>query len=316
MKKAGLIVKSNQVIEAGYELSTSEQRLILSAIEQIPKVIPVSSNEIYQINAKDFVRLFGVHEKTAYRDLKEAAAKLYDRSITIKTKETTTKIRWLQMLQVKNPYFHDTLRGEDWNSVLLVFSEAVTPLLSDLKSEFTKYLASDLKGLSSAYAIRIYELIKQYENIGKREIAISDLRFMLCLQDKYPLFGNLQQRIIDPAIREINKNTPMQVTYELRKTGRKFTHIELRFKPKKENKAISTVSNRDPNTVDLIAKMTDKQRFSFAKKLSDMPEMSKYSHGTESYEQFAIRIAEMLLDPEKRKELAPYLVKVGFSEKP
>lgn len=108
----------------------------------------------------------------------------------------------------------------------------------------------------------------------------------------------------------------MQVTYELRKTGRKFTHIELRFKPKKENKAISTVSNRDPNTVDLIAKMTDKQRFSFAKKLSDMPEMSKYSHGTESYEQFAIRIAEMLLDPEKRKELAPYLVKVGFSEKP
>ena len=139
---------------------------------------------------------------------------------------------------------------------------------------------------------------------------------MLCLQDKYPLFGNLQQRIIDPAIREINKNTPMQVTYELRKTGRKFTHIELRFKPKKENKAISTVSNRDPNTVDLIAKMTDKQRFSFAKKLSDMPEMSKYSHGTESYEQFAIRIAEMLLDPEKRKELAPYLVKVGFSEKP
>ena len=47
-----------------------------------------------------------------------------------------------------------------------------------------------------------------------------------------------------------------------------------------------------------------------------MPEMSKYSHGTESYEQFAIRIAEMLLDPEKRKELAPYLVKVDFSEKP
>ena len=32
-----------------------------------------------------------------------------------------------------------------------------------------------------------------------------------------------------------------------------------------------------------------------------MPEMSKYSHGTESYEQFAIRIAEMLLDPEKEK---------------
>ena len=53
---------------------------------------------------------------------------------------------------------------------------------------------------------------------------------MLCLQDKYPLFGNLQQRIIDPAIKEINEKTPMQVQYEFRKTGRKVTHIKLKFK--------------------------------------------------------------------------------------
>ena len=143
--------------------------------------------------------------KTAYRDLKEAAGKLYERSIVIRTKEKTTRIRWLQMLEVKNPYFEDVIRDSEWQSVLVMFSEAVTPLLSDLKSEFTKYLASDLKGLSSSYAIRFYELIKQYESIGSREIAIIDLRFMLCLQDKYPLFGNLQQRIIDPAIKEINE---------------------------------------------------------------------------------------------------------------
>ena len=149
MKKTGLIVKSNQVIEAGYELTTSEQRLILSAIEQIPKNVAVSSNTIYQVNARDFVRLFGVHEKTAYRDLKEAASKLYERSIVIRTREKTTRIRWLQMLEVNNPYFEDVIRDSEWQSVLVMFSEAVTPLLSDLKSEFTKYLASDLKGISS-----------------------------------------------------------------------------------------------------------------------------------------------------------------------
>ena len=235
MKKTGLIVKSNQVIEAGYELTTSEQRLILSAIEQIPKNVAVSSNTIYQVNARDFVRLFGVHEKTAYRDLKEAASKLYERSIVIRTREKTTRIRWLQMLEVNNPYFEDVIRDSEWQSVLVMFSEAVTPLLSDLKSEFTKYLASDLKGISSSYAIRFYELVKQYESIGSREIAIVDLRFMLCLQDKYPLFGNLQQRVIDPAIREINEKTPMEVQYEVRKTGRKVTHLKLKFWQKKKN---------------------------------------------------------------------------------
>ena len=50
--------------------------------------------------------------------------------------------------------------------------------------------------------------------------------------------------------------------------------------------------------------MTDAQRHLFANKMSEMPEMSKYSQGTESYQQFAIRIAEMLLQPEKFRALS------------
>jgi hypothetical protein len=45
--------------------------------------------------------------------------------------------------------------------------------------------------------------------------------------------------------------------------------------------------------------------------MSEMPEMSKYSQGTESYQQFAIRIAEMLLQPEKFR-VYPLLEKAGF----
>ena len=46
--------------------------------------------------------------------------------------------------------------------------------------------------------------------------------------------------------------------------------------------------------------------------MSEMPEMSKYSRGTESFQQFAIRIADMLLEPEKFRELYQYLEKAGF----
>ena len=58
--------------------------------------------------------------------------------------------------------------------------------------------------------------------------------------------------------------------------------------------------------------MTDAQRHLFANKLSEMPEMSKYSQGTESYQQFAISIADMLLEPQKFRELYPLLEKSGF----
>ncbi|MDS1109552.1 hypothetical protein XC09_06485 [Acinetobacter baumannii] len=50
----------------------------------------------------------------------------------------------------------------------------------------------------------------------------------------------------------------------------------------------------------------------FANKLSELPEMGRYSQGTESYQQFAVRIAEMLQDPAQFKELYPYLKKEGY----
>lgn len=59
--------------------------------------------------------------------------------------------------------------------------------------------------------------------------------------------------------------------------------------------------------------MTDTQRHMFANKLSELPEMGRYSQGTESYIQFAVRIADMLQDPNKLQELSPYLKKAGYT---
>ena len=61
--------------------------------------------------------------------------------------------------------------------------------------------------------------------------------------------------------------------------------------------------------------MSDAQRHLFANKLSKLPEMSNYSKGTESYQEFAIRIADMLQDQEIFEELLPYLKKVGLNTK-
>jgi plasmid replication initiation protein len=48
------------------------------------------------------------------------------------------------------------------------FSKEILPFISNLSREFTKYSLSDIAGMSSAYAIRIYELLSQYRSIGKR----------------------------------------------------------------------------------------------------------------------------------------------------
>lgn len=50
-----------------------------------------------------------------------------------------------------------------------------------------------------------------------------------------------------------------KVDYKLIKTGKKFTHLELRFKRKEIDKKNKDIAIRDPNTADMFTKLTDKQ---------------------------------------------------------
>ena len=65
----------------------------------------------------------------------------------------------------------------------------------------------------------------------------------------------------------------------------------------------------------MFVSMTDAQRYMFAAKLAKRIELSEYSSGTESYEEFGKRIAEMLLDETKFKTFYPLLVEEGFKFK-
>ena len=51
--------------------------------------------------------------------------------------------------------------------------------LIDLKSNFTSIPLSQTLGLSSVHAIRMFELLKQYQSIGKREIDLITLKLNL-----------------------------------------------------------------------------------------------------------------------------------------
>ncbi|MDR9552360.1 hypothetical protein RJC60_19265, partial [Acinetobacter baumannii] len=88
-----------------------------------------------------------------------------------------------------------------------------------------------------------------------------------------------------------------------------WVHVQLHQQKGMISLSPPTICN---SALDLFSKITDKQRHLFANKLSELPEMSKYSQGTESYQQFAVRIAAMLQDAEKFKELLPLLRKLGF----
>lgn len=220
MTKNNLIVKSNQVIEASYTLTTIEQRLILSAIAQVPKGEEVSDDILYPLTMKNLVKLGG-DEKASHKEFKDAVNRLYERSIVLRDGDESDSFRWIQ---------EKVFNGS--NKAFIRFSKPILPFLTNLKVEFTKYLESDIVGMSSPYAIRFYELMMQYRSVGKREITLDDLRWMFQLQNKYPVWADLKKRVIDQAIKEINLHSPYKLIVEPKRTGRRITSIVLKFQDK------------------------------------------------------------------------------------
>ena len=294
LSKKELIVKSNQVIEASYQLSSTEQRIVLAAISKISRDAEITDDEIYRVTVDDLKNL-GVHEKTAYRDLKDGVNRLYERSINLAIDDESIKMRWVQSIRFL----------ESKSVVGLRFSKEILPFISNLSREFTKYSLSDIAGMSSAYAIRIYELLSQYRSIGKREISVENLRTMLELGKRYPLFADLKRWVIDTAVDQINEYSPLNVKYEQKKTGRKVTHIQFSFKEK--SKSINHHSEPEK-----FYKLTDAQINMFGNQLSRLHELSHLATQGESYDDLAATIKEMLRDPIQQKQFIPHLRNLGF----
>ena len=204
---------------------------------------------------------------------------------------------------------------EDAACVELIFAPAIIPLITRLEEHFTSYELEQISKLNSGYAIRLYELIIAWRSTGKTPaISYEDLRKKLGVLDhEYKVKADFKKRVLDSSLKQINEHTDITVKHEQHKTGREITGFSFRFKQKPQPKNTDKkLPQRDPNTQDMFVSMTDAQRYMFGAKLAKRIELSEYSSGTESYEEFGKRIAEMLLDETKFKTFYPLLVEEGF----
>ncbi|WP_151778288.1 replication initiation protein RepM [Acinetobacter brisouii] len=306
--KNDLVVKDNALINASYNLEVTEQRLILLSIIRARETGQgISSDSKLEIHASDYASRFDVTKEAAYNALKNAVNNLFERKFSFKeihkdtNKEIVVKSRWVSRIAYV----------DDLATLEVTFAPDVVPLITRLEKHFTSYQLKQVAQLTSKYAIRLYEFLIAWRDVGKTPvISLSEFREKLGLEiNEYQKMVNFKSRVLEPAIKQINELTDIHVKYEQYKTGRSISGLSFTFKHKKID---SIPSERDPNTVDLFTQMTDAQRHMFANKLSELPEMGRYSQGTESYPQFAIRIAEMLKNPDRIKELYPYLKKVGY----
>lgn len=306
--KNGLVVKDNALINASYNLELTEQRLIMLAIINARELGQgITADSKLEIHASDYAKLFNVSADASYKALREAVNNLFNRQFSYTAEyKRTGKVGIVRSRWVSRIFYVDDLALLE-----ITFAPDVVPLITRLEEHFTKYEAKQVAHLTSKYATRLYELLIAWREVGKTPIfELQQLRKNLGVEDdEYQRMHHFKSRVLETAITQINEHTDIKATYDQHKQGRTITGFSFKFKQKSQPKI---EVKRDPNTPDFFVKMTDAQRHLFANKMSEMPEMGKYSQGTESYQQFAIRIADMLLEPEKFRELYTCLEKAGF----
>ena len=210
MTEKTLVVQHNKIIEARYHLSVGEQRLIKVLVSMIS---PDDEDfKDYRLHVADVAQLLGITHGDFYRAFKETAAQLIGSVLYIRNNDGFLMLSWLAQAEYK--------QGEGY--VDIAFAPKLKPYLLQLKEHFTKYELGNIARLRKSYAIRIYELCKQYERLGKRRFEVDELRATLGIEkDEYKSMLNFKRRAILPAQKEVNEKTDVHLDIEEEKHGRK-----------------------------------------------------------------------------------------------
>lgn len=248
------IYKSNNLIESSYNLSLNEQRLIFMAIRKLKPIYVKSSIKPSQmktlgatqefgdlrIYVNEFKKEFGLSGNSHYERLASITETLFDNKIQyLEDDGTFVDKRWVITCKYNN--------NEKYISMTF-HPELILDLLV-FKSKFGELKYDSSKKFKTNYAFRLYEILKNSAYKGIRRIEVPDLRHKLAMYEdsKYEKFGEFDRNVIKPAIKSINDDTDISVTYETIRYGRVVGAIEFSI----EKKSCAMASRYDEEQVEL-----------------------------------------------------------------
>lgn len=256
VKTKAWIYQSNYLIEAKFCLTTLEHKII----RLIASMINYNDSKFEECHFKvsELAELFCCNKKSIYKQIENVSKLLMSRYIEIK--DIDNPKRWAM--------FHLIGSCKLNNGLLSIrIDDEMRPFYFELQ-QYTKYQLRNILEFKGKYSFRIYELMKQYEKLGKREIQIKELKEMLQINEKsYSNYSNICKRILLPAQTEINKTTDIVFEFKGLKSGKnhRVDRIKFSIRPRKDE---SQVQLKEPD------KEIDKE-------INEVIERVKEKHGFE-----------------------------------
>lgn len=236
-----VVFQHNNLIEARYSLTLQEKKIILWLTSQIQP--DDKEFKKHTLTVRDFMELMGLTGNSNYKELQKITLGLMKKVLIIKEPElkVTTQVSWLNSARYEE--------GEGF--IRLSFAPEMHPFLLNLKKTFTVISITDLMQFKSIHAIRIYEFLKQYQDIGERTLTIEEIKECCGVLDRLKKYSDFEKKILLIAQREINEKSDIYFEFERQKHVRKIVGIKFIIS---KNKAYELRNNPIKNAEEIKRK--------------------------------------------------------------
>jgi len=221
MAKKQIVNKNYALINAKYRLTTVQSKIVLKVISLINNKIDTEF-ETYQLPLSTFD--FLTNNKNHGRLIKECD-KLLSKVVHIETDDGWLKSHWFSSIQyIKSK-----------NIIECSIDPKLKPYLLQLKKNFKYYELHYIMKMNSEYSIRIYELLKQQQKFRKRKIERKEIENILEVPKSLLEYAPLRQKVLEVAVKEINKYSDIFISFEPIKKGRVVHEIEFKIETNEKN---------------------------------------------------------------------------------
>lgn len=218
--------QSNNLILATHRMNIQQMRLFFYACSQYQGDLDI------EVSIDDINRILAYQGGNQREIIKNAIPTLMQSALVHIEDENGE--RW--SIAITDSYIKN-----DNKTVKFTFNKTVQKELEELRGYTWLYL-SNLTGMSSTYAVRIYEFFAM--RLGSQnkkdtfDFDLNKLRIYLDCTNKLEDFRNFERTVLKKAEKEINEKTNIKMSYKKIKTGRSITNIKFTFSWKNKTDVI------------------------------------------------------------------------------
>lgn len=217
LKKNNIVTKSNVLNELRCsDTSLIEYRLFCIYLSRVNPLD--ETTKVVEFTLSDYAKIMNLQQPRK-EILERQARNICQKTVKIEDGEGGFSIYSL-FAEFKLAH-----RENEW-FITLECNHKLVPHLFHNKKRFFQYKLWNTLYLKSYNQQRLYELLKQYVRIGKREISLMDLREYLSIgENEYPVWGIFSRDVLKVAQKAFLEKTDIWFEYETIKSQRKVVAV-------------------------------------------------------------------------------------------